>query len=70
MVQPRPSPVAGREQDEKRLEVVLARWLRVCKESTVGCMGLVVAMWQRGVRALASAFAPSGKERGPTGFEL
>ncbi|KAJ7496038.1 hypothetical protein B0H11DRAFT_2001621 [Mycena galericulata] len=67
---PRPSPVVGREPDEKRFDVVFARWLRVCKESTIGCMGLVVAMWQRGVRALASAFAPSGKERGPAGFDL
>ncbi|KAJ7925012.1 hypothetical protein B0H13DRAFT_1977211 [Mycena leptocephala] len=67
---PRPSPAAGREPDEKRLDVVLARWLRVCKESTIGCMGLVFAMWQRGVQALASLFTPSGKERGPGGFEL
>ncbi|KAJ7747358.1 hypothetical protein B0H16DRAFT_1375640 [Mycena metata] len=67
---PRPSPAAGQEQDEKRLDFVLARWLRVCKESTVGCIGLVVAMWRRGVVALASLFTPSGKERGPGGFEL
>jgi hypothetical protein len=70
LIQPRPSPAAGREPDEKRLDVVLARWLRVCKESTIGCMGLVFAMWQRGVQALASLFTPSGKERGPGGFEL
>ncbi|KAJ7346838.1 hypothetical protein DFH08DRAFT_203690 [Mycena albidolilacea] len=66
---PRPSPAAGREQDEKRLDVVLARWLRVCKESTIGCMGLVVAMWQRGMKAVASLFTLSGKDRG-LGFEL
>ncbi|KAJ7647077.1 hypothetical protein FB45DRAFT_892272 [Roridomyces roridus] len=58
---PRPSPVAG--QEEKHL---LARWLRVCKESTLSCVRVVMGM----VEALASAFGPSGKERGPGGPEL
>ncbi|KAJ7772583.1 hypothetical protein DFH07DRAFT_802407 [Mycena maculata] len=67
---PRPSPAAGREPDDKRLDAVLARWLRVCKESTVGCVGLVVTTIQRALATVAAAFAPSGKERGPGGFEL
>ncbi|KAJ6499091.1 hypothetical protein C8R45DRAFT_981077 [Mycena sanguinolenta] len=67
---PRPSPVAGTQPNDKRLDVVLARWLRVCKDSTIGCMGLVVAMWRRALEALASLWTPSGKERGPAGFDL
>ncbi|KAJ7217832.1 hypothetical protein GGX14DRAFT_598179, partial [Mycena pura] len=63
---PRPSPAAGRE-DQRQREMLLARWLRVCKESTVGCVSMVVAMWLRAVGALASIFTPSGKEHGPGG---
>jgi hypothetical protein len=32
-------------------------------------MGLVVVMWQRGLKAVASLFTLSGKDRG-LGFEL
>ncbi|KAF7321751.1 Endoplasmic oxidoreductin-1 [Mycena kentingensis (nom. inval.)] len=65
---PQPSPRAGREHDPK--ELLLARWLRVCKESTVNCVGMFVAIWRQALNTIASVFTPSGKEHGPSGFEL
>nr|GAT43005.1 endoplasmic oxidoreductin-1 [Mycena chlorophos] len=65
---PQPSPRAGHEYDPQ--EMLLTRWLRVCKESTVECVGMFVQIWLRAVSAVASVFTPSGKEHGPGGYEL
>ncbi|KAJ7595030.1 hypothetical protein C8J56DRAFT_928239 [Mycena floridula] len=61
-----PSPVAGREGiDGARMTV--AALLRVCKESTVGCMAVLIKMWLKSFNAVSSIFRPSGKENGPSG---
>ncbi|KAF7315463.1 Endoplasmic oxidoreductin-1 [Mycena indigotica] len=65
---PRPSARVGKDFDSP--EMLLTRWLRVCKQSTVDCVGMFVQIWFRAVNAVASVFTPSGKERGPSGFEL
>lgn len=43
----------------------LVSLFRVCKDSTVGCVGLLIDIFHRGIKALAAAFRPSGKENGP-----
>jgi len=65
-----PSPLAGREGPDNLLEEArtrVAALFRVCKESTVGCMAVLLNMWLKGVRAVSSVLRPSGKEYGPGG---
>lgn len=69
--QPRPSPSAGSEEaDNNIFEEARTRFaaiFRVCKESTVGCMAVLINVWLKGVKAFSSVLKPSGKENGPSG---
>ncbi|KAK0212863.1 hypothetical protein DFS33DRAFT_1284975 [Desarmillaria ectypa] len=66
--QPRPSPGIGHEWKGNVFEEIRMRFtslFRVCKESTAECVGMLLRLWMRALRAISSVFAPSGKEHGP-----
>ncbi|KAG5648616.1 hypothetical protein DXG03_003227 [Asterophora parasitica] len=65
---PRPSPQVGRDPLVNVLEeakIRLASLFRVCKNSTVDCLGILLDCVHGGMNALLSIFKPSGKEHGP-----
>lgn len=57
--QPRPSALVGEQDPANMLGDVqnrLASMIRVCKDSTVGCMSLLVEVFHRGMNVLFSVF--------------
>ncbi|KAF9469905.1 endoplasmic reticulum Oxidoreductin 1-domain-containing protein, partial [Collybia nuda] len=65
---PRPSPLVGLDHPIDALggaRLRLTSLFRVCRDSTVDCVGLLIDILRRGMNALAAIFRPSGKEHGP-----
>ncbi|TFK44401.1 hypothetical protein BDQ12DRAFT_620467 [Crucibulum laeve] len=66
-------PKASPRVDQEQPDIFESAWLRfaslfkVCKRSTVDCMGVLMRAVWRGIDALGSLLRPSGKDRGPSG---
>ncbi|KAA1476037.1 endoplasmic oxidoreductin [Dentipellis sp. KUC8613] len=67
---PRPSPAVGDDYPPptnfvEQIQRRLAPLMRACKESTVGCVGIVMQILERVTSAFSSLFGQSGKDQGP-----
>lgn len=63
-----PSPSPGRERPDNLLGEARMRFaalFRVCRESTVVCMAMLLDLWTKWAEIVGSVFKPSGKENGP-----
>ncbi|KAF9051138.1 endoplasmic oxidoreductin [Hymenopellis radicata] len=63
------SKVGGREYEAKIREAC-EHVLRVCRDSTLGCMAMVMQLWGKAVGVISSVFYGSSKAGGPLYGEL